>query len=167
MKQVLNEILKDAKDAYRESIILDNEKLEEYLLSIMGNSKLLLNELNNKDTNNTIVKNESEIEFEEVRKIQRRVPLWLKRQHQTNYKILASFMRLSENNKHSISLSILEKDSNTESSKEFTSNYSQMKIIAPKAHGKVFEEENGQIRLWKPIENFVINLFEDKGFTND
>ena len=159
MEKVLNEILKDAKIAYKVSIVLDNENLEESLLSIMGNTKLLLNEFQEKKSIDSSVKNESELELEEIKKIKKRVPLWLKRQHQRNYKILASFMSLSENNKNLISLSLLEKHSNLESTKEFSSHYSQMKIIAPKAHGKVFEEENGQVKLWKPIEDFVVNLF--------
>ena len=168
MKKVLNEILKDAKVAYKRSILLDDENLEESLLSIMGNTKLLLNEFKEKTSSlESNVKNESEIELEEVRKIKKRVPLWLKRQHQRNYKILASFMSLSENNKNLIPVSLLEKHSNLESSKEFSSHYSQMKIIAPKAHGKVFEEENGQVKLWKPIEDFVVNIFEKRGFPHE
>ena len=162
MNEILNEILEDAKIAYKISILLDNEILEESLLSIMGNTKLLLKKFQEKESLNSNVRDETKLESKEIKKIKRKVPLWLKRQHQKNYKILSTFMNLSENNKNLISLSLLEKHSNFESSKEFYSHYNQMKIIAQKAHGKVFQEENGQVKLWKPIEDFIINLFEEK-----
>jgi len=160
MKDILNDILEDAKIAYKESIIINNETLEERLLSIIGNAKSLLNELqhsNKKAYHQT--KDETETKLNAIEKVQKRVPLWLTRPHQKNYKILVTYMALSENDKHSILLSLLEKNSGLDS-KEFTSHYNQMKSFAEKAHGKVFEEKNGHVRLWKPIAGFVIEQFK-------
>jgi len=162
MKNILNDILGDAKIAYKESIIISNEALEERLLSIIGNAKLLLNELQN--SNKKVyhrIKDETEIKLNAIEKVKKRVPLWLTRPHQRNYKILVTYMALSENDRHSILLSLLEKNSGLDS-KEFTSHYNQMKSFAEKAHGKVFEEENGQVKLWKPIADFVIEQCKTK-----
>lgn len=160
MKNILNDILEDAKIAYKESVIINHEILEERLLSIIGNTKSLLNELQN--SNKKVYhqrKDETETKLNAIEKVKKRVPLWLTRPHQKNYKILVTYMALSENNKHSILLSLLEKNSSL-NSKEFTSHYNQMKSFAEKAHGKVFEEENGQVKLWKPIADFVIEQFK-------
>jgi hypothetical protein len=160
MKNILNDILEDAKIAYKESIIISNETLEERLLSIIGNTKLLLNELQNSNKKvNPQIKDETKIKLNAIEKVKKRVPLWLRRPHQRNYKILVTYMALSENNRHSILLSLLEKNSGLDS-KEFTSHYNQMKSFAEKAHGKVFEEENGQVKLWKPIADFVVEQFK-------
>jgi hypothetical protein len=37
-----------------------------------------------------------------------------------------------------------------------------MKIISEKNHGKIFNEENGQVTLWEPIKDFVINQYISK-----
>jgi len=161
MTNIVNDILEDAKIAYKESIVIGNDKLEERLLSIIGNSKSLLNELQKNSKGDTPkIKNETEIELIAIEKIKKRVPLWLTRPHQKNYKILATYMNLSENNSYPILLPFLEKNSGLES-REFTSHYNQMKSFAEKAHGKIFEEDAGKIKLWEPIASFIINLFQD------
>ncbi len=157
MQKIVNKILEDAKVAYKESIIIDNEIIEEKLLSIIGNTKFILNEL---ETNKKlIIKSDEEIESNEINKVKRKVPLWLNKPNQFNHKILTTFMKLSENNKYPISVSLLETHSNIDDSRKFTSHYNQMKIISERNHGKVFKEENGQVSLWKPIENFVVSQF--------
>ncbi len=160
MKQIVNEILDDAKIAYKESIIIDNTTLEERLLSIIGNAKLLLHELQ-KTTHMKVTKevDKDEIQSNAILKVKKRVPLWLTRPHQKNYKILATYMELSENNSYPVLLSLLEKNSGLDG-REFISHYNQMKSFADKAHGKIFEEESGKIKLWEPIADFVVGLFE-------
>lgn len=161
MTKILNDILEDAKIAYKESIIIGNESLEERLLSIIGNTKLLLNELQKSTKkNNPKLKDETEVQLNAIKKIRRRVPLWLKKSHQKNYKILVTYMTLSENDRYPILLALLEKNSGLDS-REFISHYNQMKSFADKAHGKVFEEENRQVRLWKPISDFIVSLMEN------
>jgi len=35
--------------------------------------------------------------------------------------------------------------------KDFRSNFNQMKIDAPKSHGKVFEVHNGEVTIWEKV----------------
>ncbi len=161
MINITNEILEDAKIAYKESVLINNDTLEEQLLSIIGNAKLLLHELQ-KTIYTPAVKevNEAEVQSNAIAKVKKRVPLWLTRPHQKNYKILVTYMELSENDSYPILLSLLENNSGLDS-REFISHYNQMKSFADKAHGKIFEEENRQVRLWKPVSEFIVNLFQE------
>jgi hypothetical protein len=163
MTEIINKILDNAKVAYKESILIENEIIEDKLLSIIGDAKVLLTELE-RDTGKSEpkIKDESQIKLDEINKIMKKVPLWLKRPHQINYKILVSFMKLSNNNEHSIDISSLEKASEINDSKIFSSNYSQMKIISQNSHGKIFVEENGQVKLWEPVANFIISKFQNR-----
>ena len=167
MTNILNDILEDAKIAYKESIIISNEALEERLLSIIGNTKSLLNELQKTNKNYAPqIKNETEMELNAIEKVKKRVPLWLTRPHQKNYKILTTYMSLSENDNYSVLLPLLEKNSGLDS-REFTSHYNQMKSFAEKAHGKIFEEEGKQVKLWEPVANFIVNLFQNNTNTQE
>jgi len=163
MKKIIKTIMEDAKIAYRQSIIIEDKIIEDQALSIIANAKFILNELENNKMYNKkdFAKNKSEIEIDEINKVKRKVPLWLNKPNQYNYKILSTFMKLSNNNKYPISVSLLEKHSKIEDSKKFISHYNQMKIISERNHAKVFQEESGQVTLWKPIEGFVVNQFEE------
>ena len=162
MTQIVNNILDNAKVAYKESILIENEIIEDKLLSIIGDAKVLLTELE-KATNKIEpkIKDKSQIELDEINKIMKKVPLWLKRPHQKNYKILVSFMELSNNNEYPIDISSLEKASEINDNKIFSSHYSQMKIISQKSHGKIFVEENSQVKLWEPIAKFIVTKFQN------
>jgi len=165
MINIANEILDDAKKAYRESIELENEKLEDYLLKIIGDSKILLSKFNEVK----IIKNRKKTKFSqsepidrienEISKVKRRVPLWLTRKNQYNYIILDTYMKLSNNNKNAISVEMLEKNSKID---KFMTNYQQMKIIAEKNHAKIFDEVNNMVTLWEPVSDFIINKYKKK-----
>jgi len=160
MIEILNSILDNARIAYKESVLIDNEIIEEQLLSIMTSTKILLNEMkSNTDLNKPKIKDTVNNESDEIDRIKRRVPLWITRQHQYNYKILATFMKLSENNKFSIDVSLLEKHSGINDIVRFTSHFNQMKSSSPKSHGKIFIENNKQIKLWEPIKDFITSKF--------
>jgi len=152
MKQIIQEILEEAKIAYKEAVRLENELLEEKILSIITNAKILLNQM--QKASKSFEANEDE----EIKKIQRRVPKWMNNPNQYNAKILNSFMKLSHNNEFPISVSTLQKHSGLNSD-IFYKNYNQMKNIGERNHGKVFEEENGNIKLWEPVAEFIINLY--------
>ena len=155
MKAIVEKILNDAKIAYKESIKIENEILENHLLSIIGNAQSILNQKN-------VLNSDSGIqESEEIQKVQRKVPRWLNNPSQYNYKILTTFMQLSNNNSMPISISLLEKHSNMENSK-FVSHFNQMKIISEKNHAKVFDESFGEVKLWDPVANFIVKLYEQK-----
>ena len=100
----------------------------------------------------------------EVGKVKRRLKLWAKRPNQINSKILNAYLKLERSGVATITESKLRNELPEE--KSFESNFLQMKIIAEKNHGKVFEQYGEKITLWDPViegireyENFV---FEKK-----
>lgn len=42
----------------------------------------------------------------------------------------------------------------------FATSFAQMKAIAEKNHGKVFDQDGDYVRLWAPAEPLVRELFE-------
>jgi len=160
MKDIVNTILDETKLAYKESILIENKIIEDKLLSIMANAKLLLNELETvKLKKKKKYKQNENTQALEVEKVKRKVPLWLKKQNQYNYKILNTFMSLSNNNKHTISTRLLEMHCNIDP-KVFLSNYNLLKTVSEKNHGKVFSEKDGQVTLWEPIKEIVMEYFK-------
>ena len=157
MDIVTKQILDDAKVAYKESIKINNEILESRLLSIIGNAQSILNKKDIVKEKTSIHKNENN-ESAEIQKVYRKVPRWLNNPSQYNYKILTTFMKLSNNNSTAISISLLENNSNIEDNK-FISHFNQMKIISKRNHAKVFEESYGEVKLWEPVAEFIINLY--------
>jgi len=150
-EETLQKILIDAKSAYKESIKIENELLENLLLNIMGHTQSLLNKSEINSSNK-----DKEIQ-EEIQKVKRKVPRWLQNPSQYNYRILSTFMNLSNNNTIPVDISLLERYANIENNK-FLSHFNQMKIIAPKNHAKVFQEEHGEVKLWEPVADFIVEL---------
>ena len=91
----------------------------------------------------------------EINKVSNRLKLWAKRPNQINSKILNAFLRLERSG---VSV-ITEKDlkGKVPEIKSFESNFSQMKIIAEKNHGKLFEQYGERITLWQPSASEVRN----------
>lgn len=85
----------------------------------------------------------------EVNKVRRRLKLWAKRPNQINSKILNAYLKLERAGATAITESDLRNELPEE--KSFESNFSQMKIIAEKNHGKVFEQYGENISLWNPV----------------
>ncbi len=164
MESILKSILTSAKEAYRESIRIDHSELEEKLLSIITNTQLLLEESKNQRFSKTSNYSKINDEDTEIQKVKNRVLRWIKNPDQYNAKILNTFMALSNNNQHPIPVSTLEKHSGLNYSK-FITNYNQMKIIAERNHGKVFEEKDGEVTLWEPVAEFIMDLYanQEKG----
>lgn len=100
---------------------------------------------------------------EEVAKVERRVPNWLEKSHQINSQILQLFMTMSKNNEISIKRDELQKEFERDHADPFYSNYVQMKNFGSNNHAKVFEEDSlCNIRLWKPVSDFIVSLYESK-----
>jgi len=95
------------------------------------------------------VTNDEVADMKEVRKVNRRLKLWAKRPNQINSKILNAFLRLKRSGLAKITEVDLKGELKGE--KSFDSNFSQMKIVAEKNHGKVFEQYGENISLWSPI----------------
>lgn len=166
MLSKLENILEKSKICYKKCVLMENEVLEESLLSIMSDAKYLIENINSvKIKKGKNFMNENLIKEDEINKIYRKVPQWLKKSDQINHVILVTFMKLSNSNQFPITISTLEKNCNFDS-KIFNSNFNQMKIISKKNNGKVFEEMNGEVSLWKPISDFVIYEYE-KVFNNE
>jgi len=161
VKNIANKILDDAKIAYKESIIIENKIIEDKLLSILTDTKYLLNELENvKLKKKKKKKIDEDIQKNEIEKVKRKVPLWISKPNQYNYKILKTFMNFSNNNNHTIAVTTLEAHCGINNSKKFLSNYNLLKTISEKNHGKVFSEKDGQVSLWKPVADIVKDFFK-------
>jgi hypothetical protein len=75
MTEIVNEILGNAKVAYKESVLIENEIIEDKLLSIIGDAKVLLTELEkNTGKSEPKIKDETQIELDEINKIMKKVP---------------------------------------------------------------------------------------------
>jgi hypothetical protein len=86
---------------------------------------------------------------DEINKVGRRLKLWAKRPHQINSKILTAFLRLERSGASVIKESDLRNALPEESS--FESNFTQMRIVAEKNYGKVFEQYGEKVTLWEPV----------------
>lgn len=90
-------------------------------------------------------------------KAMNRIPKWAMKSDQNNHKIIRAFFQV-ENEIGYVPLEVLEKrcsdDVNHHSTyvRDFRGNFNQMKIDAPKSHGKVFEVENGTVVIWNYIK---------------
>ncbi len=151
MEKTLETILSNAKEAFRESVRIENELLEEKLLSITTDTKALLKTLQDKSDDD---------EKNEIAKVYRKLPRWLGKKSQYNYRILKAFIDLSKNATVQVTVDELRESSGLESTK-FNSHYSQMKNIFDRNHAKVFEEHAGIVELWKPVREFIIDTFRN------
>lgn len=95
-------------------------------------------------------------------KAKKRIPKWALKPQQNNHKIIRAFFMIQKE-KGTVNLQELEERcSNLEEFPEtfvrdFRGNFAQMKIDAPKSHGKVFEVDNGVVVIWSEVENILTN----------
>ncbi len=105
----------------------------------------------------------------EINKVSRKLKLWAKRPNQINSKILNAFLKLERSGISVITENNLRNELLEE--KTFESNFAQMKIIAEKNHGKVFEQYGENIVLWPPIvpnvREYEKVVFENNYHKND
>lgn len=159
MTEIINKILENSKEAYKKSILINNEELEELLFSIITDTKRVLDEVNSEEKNiNNVSQNRTE--EEEIRRIKKKIPSWFSKPNQYNHKILVAYIKLSNKNKNTVTIEELEKESGLKNSQVFISNFNQMKIISYKNHGKVFTEENGIVTLWFPVADYIVEEYE-------
>lgn len=95
---------------------------------------------------------------QEVMKVENRIPRWFRKPNQYNSQILIAYMELLGDNK---SVPKYKLEAACKNIKTFQSNYSQMKIVGEKNHGKVFEEAGNRITLWEPVRHFVKKEYEN------
>jgi len=97
----------------------------------------------------------------EVAKVQRRLRLWARRPTQINSQILRAFLQARREGIQPVTEDAIRERISDPSS--FESNFAQMKSIAPKNHGKVFEQIGLEVRVWPPVSTFV-QEFEQRVF---
>lgn len=93
----------------------------------------------------------------ELHKIEKRIPKWLRNPHQINSRILIAYMKLLGDGK---SVPYYKLEASCRSIKTFQNNYNQMKSFGERNHAKVFEEAGLLITLWEPSREFVTKEYE-------
>lgn len=97
-----------------------------------------------------------------------RIPKWAQKPHQNNHKIIRAFFRV-EKELGIVTLDSLEQMCSDEKNnpdifvRDFKGNFAQMKIDAPKSHGKVFEVDDGVVTIWSLVHDRLMefkNYFE-------
>ena len=112
-------------------------------------SLLLVAEIESTLTSPGVVESLGGEESHEANKVRRRLRLWAGRQNQINTKILNAYLKLQREGKTIITEQDLRKELSDE--KSFDSNFAQMKIIADRNHGKVFDQHGDRIAIWEPV----------------
>ena len=127
-------------------------------------SLVILSEIASVDFNQNTSVSLNESDTQEINKVSRRLKLWAKRPTQINSKILNAFLKLERSGVSVITENDLKNELPEEGS--FESNFAQMKIIAEKNHGKVFEQYGEKIVLWSPVVSNIREyekvVFENK-----
>ena len=102
-----------------------------------------------------------EVVAREVNKVARRLRLWASRPSQINSKILTAYLKLERSGTSPVTEDQLRAALPGEDS--FYSNFAQMKAIADRNHGKVFEQSGTRVMLWEPVLPYV-REYENKVF---
>ena len=97
---------------------------------------------------------------DEIKKIEKRVPKWLRNKEQYNSKILYAFIKLYKQNNGIVTLEKLKEEAGIKGVGKFEKNYDQMKNFGPKNHGKIFEQNGEKVYLWNKIEDIIWNQYK-------
>jgi len=152
----IDETLALVKELHSHSIINSDDYYSEKLLQVI----ISLSTLNlTKDTDSKLSDDEKLLQ-DEIAKVKRKVPKWMKKTHQYNYQILKAFMELSDNNAERVEVDTLEKY--VDIGQAFLANYNNLKTISEKNHGKVFEEIDREVELWEPVAEFIEKIFSQQ-----
>lgn len=142
------ELLSSLRNLHKYSILNNDEYYTDELWKMI----IVLSELKAEaQSNENRYKNE-------IEKVRRKVPKWLRKKHQFNYQILNTYMAISNGNTEEVLLDDLVKHSKIEP-KTFLGHYNGMKTISEHNHAKIFEENNKMITLWEPVSAFIENIF--------
>ncbi|MCD4675860.1 MAG: hypothetical protein K8S18_07665 [Desulfobacula sp.] len=131
-------------------LLLEIHQLESIILQSSAGSRTPIKKINRTQSDKSY---DDEMIKDEINKMNRRLPLWARKQHQINSRILTLFLKMEEEGISDITEQMLMEKYDSPS--EFYTNFQQMKTIAPKNHGKVFHVENGFVRIWEPIQHLV------------
>ena len=156
----INNIIENSKLAYKKIVLLNDNELEELILSVITDSKQILKELDSKkDGEENSFKKETK-EEKEIKKVKRKIPTWFSKPNQLNHKILVSYLKLSNKNTKSVKIEDIISTLDMNDNQKIIENFRQMKTVSDKNHAKVFTEEDGFITLWSPVANFIVEEYE-------
>jgi hypothetical protein len=160
MIDTINNIIENSKLAYKKIVLLNDNELEELILSVITDSKQILKELDSKkDGEENSFKKETK-EEKEIKKVKRKIPTWFSKPNQLNHKILVSYLKLSNKNTKSVKIEDIISTLDMNDNQKIIENFRQMKTVSDKNHAKVFTEEDGFITLWSPVANFIVEEYE-------
>src|SRR5574344_659614 len=160
MIDTINNIIENSKLAYKKIVLLNDNELEELILSVITDSKQILKELDSKkDGEENSFKKETK-EEKEIKKVKRKIPTWCSKPNQLNHKILVSYLKLSNKNTKSVKIEDIISTLDMNDNQKIIENFRQMKTVSDKNHAKVFTEEDGFITLWSPVANFIVEEYE-------
>lgn len=95
----------------------------------------------------------SQAEVAEINKVARKLKRWVSRPEQINTRILKAYLELERSGASRITeADIADKIGGTI---KLGGNLAQMKIIADRNHGKVFDQHGDQLKIWPPVEIHV------------
>ncbi|MGX2984897.1 hypothetical protein ACWIWK_05460 [Helicobacter sp. 23-1048] len=141
-----------------ESLAQEKQSLKEMLAQVEQPHFELSTQTNDDSTNAGVPIVE---EKRQVKKVQKRVATWIHKYfaglNPCNGTILVRFLELSAQNTRPVKRYELEESCKDVSN--FITNYHNMRNMLPTNHGKVFEEEYGEITLWQPVADIVLEAY--------
>jgi hypothetical protein len=136
-----------------------NEIKEILRKSINGQKQTMSKSYKTNKERETTIETGADVEKAEIDKIHKRIPEWLKKEGHINRTILITFMELLENNKFVSRRELKEKCNSLV--RDFNGNFNQMSQFGKKNHGKVFDVNRDDVRLWAPVEIFIKNAYNE------
>ena len=158
-----NELLTDLKKQLETCAFMvsqgdDKQLIHSYLIKALVLVGQMEINVNNRDS--------SSDENNEVKKVEKRLKLWSKRKEQANSRILIGFLELKKRGAVRVNENDLRLLFKNDPSFNFDTNFSQMKNIAEKNHGKVFEINGNTVDIWPPVKS-AVDEFEKSVFFHD
>lgn len=135
-------------------LVTGNASAKEIHSKVIG-GLVTLSEVENLIPKGCAVNNQDD-HLKEVNKVARKLKFWAKpeRKEQINARILNAYLDLNKSGVENITEDTLKNA--LLNIKDFKNNFDQMKNIAEKNHGKIFDQDElGNIRIWAPVQSFV------------
>lgn len=95
----------------------------------------------------------SEIEIYQINKVVPKLSKWFNNKNLIYSQILINYLILEENNNI---VNYYDTAETCKNLKTFKTSFAQMKNLGEKNHGKIFDVENGILKIWKPVEKDVL-----------
>ncbi len=118
-----------------------------------------------KTKENEVFAEKKQASSEYYRKAAKRIPQWADKPDQFNHKIVRAFFTAQEMDEN-VTIAAMERLCSDENSPElyvpkFKGNYDNMKLDTSNSHGKVFEDDGTNVRIWEEVEAVLLQ-YKDK-----